>query len=527
MLLTLAAVAVVLGVLIFVHEMGHFVAAKAVGIQVLRFSLGFGRPVLSWRRGETEYWISWLPLGGYVKMAGLEDEGVSGNLEGGKSDVPVDPARAFDRQPVWKRMIVVLAGVTINVVLAFIVYTGIAAVLGAPRLAVTQVDSVRTAGLPAGTAALGTLKFGDRITAINGDSVRTWDDVVEHFLTGPADLRVRVAGREAPIELHLPATDSAARAKAVQAIVPLVPARIGFVVPGQPAARAGLRPGDVIVRVDQDSIRSWSDMLHKIWYAAGRPLRLTVLRDGRTMEIAVTPEPQVETDSTSPRPKTYGVIGAQQDPPITRSRIGFGRALAVGADQTATQAAAVVVSVKKLLFRQASIKEVGGARGLRGGPREGGAPRHSRIRGILPGREKRAAGIVTAPDRRDRPRIAGDRRAGDCDQRPGLRHSARGATIPETVRSSAAGGGGSGAIGRRDAGCGIREGRGDDASRIPHLASRVLDPVAVPRLRFTLTTTRASAPATPREVCRPPPRDRRAARTHRGSGRPDASRDIS
>ena len=360
MLLTLAAVAVVLGVLIFVHEMGHFVAAKAVGIQVLRFSLGFGRPVLSWRRGETEYWISWLPLGGYVKMAGLEDEGVSGSLEGGKSDVPVDPARAFDRQPVWKRMIVVLAGVTINVVLAFIVYTGIAAVLGAPRLAVTQVDSVRTVGLPPGAAALATLRFGDRITAINGDSVRAWDDIVEHFLTGPADLRVHVAGREAPIEVHLSPGDSVARAKAVQALVPLVPARIGFVVPGQPAARAGLRPGDVIVRVDQDSIRSWSDMLHKIWYAAGRPLRLTVLRDGRTMEIAVTPEPQVETDSTSPRPKTYGVIGAQQDPPITRSRIGFGRALAVGADQTATQAAAVVVSVKKLLFRQASIKEVGG-----------------------------------------------------------------------------------------------------------------------------------------------------------------------
>jgi regulator of sigma E protease len=358
-LLTLAAVAVVLGVLVFVHEMGHFVAAKAVGIQVLRFSLGFGRPIVSWRRGETEYWISWLPLGGYVKMAGLEDEG-TGNLEGGKADVPIDPARAFDRQPVWKRMIVVLAGVTINVLLAFVVYTGIAAVLGAPRLAVTQVDSVRTADLPSGAAALGSLKFGDRITAINGDSVRAWDDIVEHFMAGPADLRVSVAGRAAPIDVHLPAQDSAARAKAVQALVPLVPARIGFVVPGQPAARAGVRPGDVIVRVDQDTIRSWSDMLHKIWYAPERQLRLTVLRDGRTLEIAVTPEPQIETDSTSPRPKRYGVIGAQQDPPIARSRIGLGRAVAVGAEQTVTQAAAVVISVKKLLFRQASIKEVGG-----------------------------------------------------------------------------------------------------------------------------------------------------------------------
>ncbi|HEX4629249.1 MAG TPA: site-2 protease family protein, partial [Gemmatimonadales bacterium] len=127
MLLTIGAVVVVLGVLIFVHEMGHFVAAKAVGIQVLRFSLGFGRPLVSWRRGETEYWISWLPLGGYVKMAGLEDEGIAGSLEGGKADVAVDPARAFDRQPVLKRTIVILAGVSMNVMFAFLVYTGIAA----------------------------------------------------------------------------------------------------------------------------------------------------------------------------------------------------------------------------------------------------------------------------------------------------------------------------------------------------------------------------------------------------------------
>src|SRR2546428_629065 len=85
MLLTIFSLVVVLGVLIAVHEFGHFIVAKAVGIQVLRFSLGFGRPVISWRRGETEYWISWIPLGGYVKMAGLEDEGMAGELEGGKA----------------------------------------------------------------------------------------------------------------------------------------------------------------------------------------------------------------------------------------------------------------------------------------------------------------------------------------------------------------------------------------------------------------------------------------------------------
>src|SRR5258705_8125854 len=98
MLLTLASLVIVLGVLIFVHELGHFLVAKAVGIQVLRFSLGFGRPLLAWRRGETEYWVSWIPLGGYVKMAGLEEEGMVGELEGGKATVPIDPARAVDQK---------------------------------------------------------------------------------------------------------------------------------------------------------------------------------------------------------------------------------------------------------------------------------------------------------------------------------------------------------------------------------------------------------------------------------------------
>src|SRR5436309_1727726 len=134
MLLTLASLVVVLGVLIFAHELGHFLVAKVVGIQVLRFSLGFGRPVIAWKRGETEYWISWIPLGGYVKMAGLEEEGMVGELEGGKADAAIDPARSFDRQPIAARMAVILAGVSMNVLLAFVIYAGLAAVAGVSRL---------------------------------------------------------------------------------------------------------------------------------------------------------------------------------------------------------------------------------------------------------------------------------------------------------------------------------------------------------------------------------------------------------
>src|SRR5947199_2206178 len=149
-MLNIVSVIIVLGVLIFVHELGHFLVAKAVGVQVLRFSLGFGRPLLAWHRGETEYWVSWIPLGGYVKMAGLEEEGMAGELEGGKANVPIDPARAFDKKPLWARMAVILAGVTMNVILAFVIYTGLGIAVGNSTRPTTRIDPVLVSRLPPG-----------------------------------------------------------------------------------------------------------------------------------------------------------------------------------------------------------------------------------------------------------------------------------------------------------------------------------------------------------------------------------------
>jgi regulator of sigma E protease len=139
-----------------------------------------------------------------------------------------------------------------------------------------------------------------------------------------------------------------------------MPARIGLVYPGQPAARAGLRSGDVIVRAGADTVRSWNDMLRRIWFSPGRPLDLVALRGDSVVRVTVVPEAQTETDSASPRPTTYGLIGALQDPPTVRERVGLGTALAGGAVQTVGQVEAVVVSVKRLILRQASVREVGG-----------------------------------------------------------------------------------------------------------------------------------------------------------------------
>ena len=359
MLLMIVSLAVVLGVLISVHEFGHFIVAKLVGIQVLRFSLGFGRPLLEWRRGETEYWIAWIPLGGYVKMAGLEEEGMVGELEGGKAAVAIDPARAFDQQPLWARMAVILAGVTMNVVLAFVIYTVLFAAAGVPVRTTTQVDTVLARLLPPGAEALATLHRGDRIVRVNGDTVKTWDDLQEKLLNSGAEVRLDIAGGREPLRVRL-TNDAAARVRLVQwAILPDAPARIGFVYPGEPAARGGLKPGDVVVRANGDSIRSWNDVLFKLWESPGKSVAMTVRRDSALVNLQITPRAQEEEDSLSPRPKTFGLIGAEGDFPTVRKRLSLGAALRDGGAQTVGQLGGVLAGVMRLVQGR-GFRDLGG-----------------------------------------------------------------------------------------------------------------------------------------------------------------------
>jgi regulator of sigma E protease len=360
-MMMLLAFLLVLGPLIFVHELGHFLVAKAVGIQVLRFSLGFGRPLLQWMRGGTEYWISWIPLGGYVKMAGLDDEGPQGDLEGGRSAIPIDPERTFESKPLWARMAVILAGVTMNLVFAVVIYAGLFMTAGEPRSAITPLQSVDASRLPAGAEALAGIQRGDVITRVNGDTVRTWDEVQDLVLKSRDTVRIEIAGRTEPLVLRFPPNDAPSRAQALRALRPLIPARIGLVAVGQPAARAGLGLGDMIIRADGDTIRSWDELVQKIRASTGQPLALDVLRGDSLVHVTVTPEAQTQKDSTG-QELTYGMIGASSDPrgPIIRVRVGFGTALGDGVRETGFQVAATVTMVKRLVTGQVSPKELGG-----------------------------------------------------------------------------------------------------------------------------------------------------------------------
>jgi regulator of sigma E protease len=356
-MLSLVAFVVVIGVLIFVHEAGHFMAAKALGVQVLRFSLGFGRPLLQWRGRETEYWISAVPLGGYVKMAGLEDEGMAGELEGGASATPVDPARAFDGKPLWARMIIILAGVTMNFIFAVVVYAGLAftGTLESERFATTQVDTVRVGELPASAAPLAILRRGDRITHVNDDTVRTWSDLLEALVTAENPVRLRVQGRAEPIVLDFPPAprDTADRLALARGLMVYVAPVIATVNVGSPGEQAGLQPGDRVVSVDGNTVASWTDFARIARANPGKAVHVVLLRSGTRVDVTVTPERRVEDG------RAYGLIGVSPVLPTVPSPTLLGAA-AVGWREATEKVDQILTFLKRLVVGRASPRDLGG-----------------------------------------------------------------------------------------------------------------------------------------------------------------------
>ncbi len=171
MLVTILATVLVLGVLILVHELGHFWAAKAVDIEVPRFSIGIGPKMVGVKRGETEYVLSWFPLGGYVKMAGMADEEVQSKLEGGGTEEARPPSpRDFDAKPLWARIFVISAGVAMNMLFAFVVFTVIAHQRGVQIPLISEVA-------PGSAAERAGILPGDVVVAIGGRGVRAWTEM--------------------------------------------------------------------------------------------------------------------------------------------------------------------------------------------------------------------------------------------------------------------------------------------------------------------------------------------------------------
>ncbi|MGZ8398747.1 MAG: RIP metalloprotease RseP [Gemmatimonadales bacterium] len=361
MLLTILALIVVLGVLIFVHEAGHFIAAKWAGIYVHRFSLGLGPPVpwLTFRRGETEYTVSWLPLGGYVKMASKEEDIGSSALEGGAPAVQVPPDRMFEAKPVWVRMLVILAGVTMNALFAWAVFTFLAYKNGREIDPVTTVGKVVQELVPPGAEALKEIKPGSQIVRINGDSVKSWDEVVSTIINTPdPEIRIELAaGSTVVVPIHPDALEE--RLNAAQALQPHRKPVIDSVVADRPAARAGMRSGDMILEVNGTPIREWYELLDTVQASAGRTVTITAARDGERRTFTL--QPYVDSIPTADgKTRVVGRIGAGVRDDAIREKFTFGEAIVEGGRATLQASTQIVRTVRGLFSGRISGRTVGG-----------------------------------------------------------------------------------------------------------------------------------------------------------------------
>ena len=278
---SLLAFLFVLGVLVFVHELGHFVVARRLGVRVLTFSLGFGPKIVNVKRGDTDYCISVIPLGGYVKMAG---ESLGEARTGGDDE--------FMSKTKWERFLILIAGPAMNLILAVLVMWGVL-YQGAEVPAYEQEPPVVGRVVEDSPAERAGIRPGEQIVSVAGRAVETWDDLFVAVMPRadreiPVVVRDRL-GRERTLDV-VPAARTQYEMGDL-GVGPEMRPQIINVAPGDPADRAGLQVGDVIVAIDGADVAG-GDFVDRISSSAGTPLAFTVQRGDRTEQVRVTPEMQ-------------------------------------------------------------------------------------------------------------------------------------------------------------------------------------------------------------------------------------------
>jgi regulator of sigma E protease len=349
---------VAIGVLVAVHEYGHFWMARRLGIRVLRFSIGFGKTLWS-RTGVdgTEYALSAIPLGGYVKLLD-EREG------------PVDAAQlaaAYNRKPVWQRILVLLAGPIANFLFAVVAYW-VLFVAGVPALkpVIGEIS-------PDSIAARAGLRAGDQIIGVGGREVMTREGAVlailDHVIAGdPLEIAVRTAGGARQTSLDIPGdrralTEPGALLPGLgfDFWYPTVPAVVGKLVPGSPAERAGLREGDHIIAVGGETVDDFAGLVQRVQPRPGKTLTFSVERGGSRLDVPIEVEAQRDGG------RMVGRIGVQPSasariPEEMRTREKYGPASALGhaVDKTWDMSTLTVRMIWNVVAGDVSVKNLSG-----------------------------------------------------------------------------------------------------------------------------------------------------------------------
>lgn len=358
-LTSLAAFIVAIGVLVTIHEYGHYLAARLMGVKVLRFSVGFGRPVYQrlFGRDRTEFVIAAIPLGGYVKM-----------LDEREAPVPeAEAVRAFNRKSLRARSFVVVAGPLANFLFAIVAYA-VMFMIGVPGLK-PMVGEVE----PGSMAEIGGLQYGDEILMVGNRRVQDWDQanlrLLDHAVRAD-EVVITVLDRHGnELRRTVPMEDRRAllgegqflERLGIRPFRPVLEPLIGTVERGSPAAEAGLLPGDRVLSVDGEPVASWGEWVARIQAAPEQPLQVRVSRDGGSAELRVTPA-RIEIDG-EPR----GRIGAGVDPDqprlremATLVRLGPVEGFVSGAARTWEMSILTLRVLGRMITGEASVKNIAG-----------------------------------------------------------------------------------------------------------------------------------------------------------------------
>jgi regulator of sigma E protease len=358
---TLILTIIVLGVLVFVHELGHFLTAKLGGVGVPRFSIGLGPRVVGLKVGETDYCLSAVPFGGYVKMTGMEGEEAFEGLEGGEAvddEGSAPPEKRFENKSVGWRLAILSAGVIMNFVLGWIIYVGLAWHDGIPTVGGTTVAGVDSTVVVAhaGLQALA----GERVATVEGREVSNWYQLSEALVSADdAALEITLASGRS---LTTPVSGKRDREQIAAGLMPLVPSVIEEVREESPAARAGIEPGDRILSVDGVETPSFDRVSVVVRERPAQIVPVTIERrvDDGTRHLTLTVEIGAEK---APRPTDgrfvdVGVLGVGAK--IERIHLGPGDALVVGTQAAGRASMLILGGLYDIVSGGVSLKAVGG-----------------------------------------------------------------------------------------------------------------------------------------------------------------------
>ena len=337
------AIIFVFGVLVLIHELGHFLAAKWMGVRVERFSIGFPPRLFGKKIGDTDYCISAIPFGGYVKMSGMVDESMDTNITGADYE--------FSSKPVWKRAIIITAGVIMNLLLAVLVLTILNYVQGERIIPSTEIGVVGTNGIAKKVG----FQIGDKIVAINGVEIQTWDGVQREFLNNlNRDIEFRIQRNNKIINLNY-LKDWFKEKNAEYLDIWYMPsAQVGNVRPDMPAGKAGIKTGDEIVEIAGNKVRNWQEMTTIIRIHPADTIMVRWQRQGQLLSALIVPISVEEKDTANVR--QVGKIGIE--PYFEHHEVSFPKAILNGLDGTFSLIALNIKGLWWVFTGTKSAKEV-------------------------------------------------------------------------------------------------------------------------------------------------------------------------